>query len=249
MAAPPVVPIGFTGTREGYDANASIDKLGERGKTMFAWLAYLRAGFGAIEGHHGDCDGSDAKFHVQCRAMGIPRVVHPPINPKHRAFVDKTDAAYGLTKSNYTKVLPPGTYLDRDWDIVNVSKALLATPKTRAEEPGSGTWATINMARGARIWIIIVHADGTWEDEGPRPLWCGIRDDRLVPVNPDDGHRWDGDHCIVCGFDSTDALAFKGKNPTCQEWRSQPCTCKSGQSMMCSACASGFKPCKCWTCS
>ncbi len=249
MASPRVVtPIGFTGTREGYGH-------GDRGKAMFDWLVYLRAGYGAIEAHHGDCDGSDKAFHNQCRAMGIPRVIHPPINPKHRAFADRTDAAYGLTKSNYTIVLSPGAYLDRDQDIVNVGKVLLATPKGRAPEPGSGTWATINMARGARLWIILVYPDGSWQDEGPRPLWCGIRDERYI--EPDElGHRWDGDHCIVCGFDHTDAIGFGSKLPTCAEWRVDVelnairegnCNCLTGRAMICRRCSDG-ETCECDPC-
>lgn len=219
--------IGFTGNQLGYDAGASIAERGERGKTMFRWLVYLRHHYKTIIGHHGDCMGSDRDFHNQCRGLGIPRILHPPYNESKRAFAHKSDGLlYTITAANTSMILAPGPYLDRNHAIVDSTALLLATPRGRAEEQRSGTWATVRYARAARKWIIIVYPDGTWQDEGPRPAWCMIKDGRFIA--PDElGHRWDGDTCIACGFDATDANAWHDdmpntQIPTCREWRALP---------------------------
>lgn len=245
-----VTPIGFTGTEEGYNCGADLEHQGERGRTMFQWLVYLRAKLGRIEVHHGDCIGSDRDVHGQCLALGIPRVLHPPVNPSKRAFAHKIDGVgFTINASNTSMVLDPEPYLDRDWVIVDRTVILLATPKGRAEEIRSGTWATIRHARAAKRWIIIVYPDGTWQDEGPRPSWCLIPDEKLI--EPDDlGHRWDGDWCIGCGFDATDAMAYGSKHPfpTCEEWRGTACLCRTGGAMICKACSDGEPPCQCRSC-
>lgn len=244
-----VTAIGFTGTQEGYNGGASLEDQGERGRTMFAWLAYLRARLKLIEVHHGDCVGSDLDCHEQCRAMGIPRVLHPPVNPALRAFAHKRDGVgYTISAANTSTVLDPEPYLDRDWVIVDRTQILLAAPKGKAEEQRSGTWATIRHARAAKRWIIIVYPDGTWKDEGQRPGWCTIEDDRYIV--PDDlGHRWDGDTCINCGFDATDAMGFGDQPlPRCEAWSMAACLCKTGGAMICKACADGDPPCQCRAC-
>lgn len=160
-----MTPIGFTGTQLGYHAPDDSER--QRGKTMFCWLVYLRERLGPIEGHHGDCDGSDKQFHGQCRALGIPRVIHPPTNEYKRAFAHRTDNGC-IAK---TTILDPLPFLERNRVIVDVSWMLLTTPATRAEEMRSGTWSTIRYARQARRWIVKIWPDGSWNDEGPRPEW------------------------------------------------------------------------------
>lgn len=210
--------IGFTGNQIGYDAGAEIGCLGERGRTMYYWLSYLRVHYRHVIGHHGDCIGSDLRFHQQCRSMRIPRIIHPPDNDSKRAFAHLSDGVdYTLSAQNTSVVLPPEPYIERNHAIVDQTVMLLATPKTRAEERRSGTWATIRYARQALRWIVIVWPDGTWSDEGPRPAWFDL-------------HQWDGDTCVRCGFDAVDAMAYRefreaGSDelkvpplPTCREW-------------------------------
>lgn len=204
-----ITDIGYSGSREGYQ--------GEQGRTMFTWLQYLRQKFKHIVGHHGDCKGGDLDFHKQCRAMGIPRTIHPPAADILRAFADRTDK--DLSKNNWTKVLPVKPYLDRNDDIAEMTSILVATPYNEGED-NSGTWSTIRRALDKRKWVIIIHRD-SWEDRGPRPAWCGIPDGRFTPDNI--GHLWDGDYCVQCGFDVTDAQAFGSEPwPSCDQWKAEP---------------------------
>lgn len=179
--------------------------------------------------------------------MGINRVLHPPYNSALRAFCHQTDG-FSYSILSMSTVLEPQPYLDRNGDVVGASAIFLAAPKGKAEELESGTWSTIRKAKLAKLWVILVYPDGTWEDFGPRPAWCGIRDDRYIA--PDEqGHRWDGDHCIQCGFDYVDAQGFgKGPIPTCAEWgKPAACLCRTGGAMICESCSDGEK-CQCRAC-
>jgi hypothetical protein len=213
--------IGFTGNQIGYDSGQPILEWGRRKTTIAMWLEYLRAKLKSLVAHHGDCEGSDAAFHKQCLKLRIPRVIHPPDRTGKRAMIHQIDELDGkLPPDNYTSLLPMEPYLDRNRAIVDTTALMIAAPRGRAEELRSGTWSTIRYARQARRWIIIVWPDGSWDDEGPRPAWCRIPDGRFEP--DEYGHLWDGDHCVQCGFDATDALAWTSTMPDlpkCQEWR------------------------------
>jgi len=116
-----------------------------------------------IEFHHGDCIGADAEAHDIVQACNtlfhetkIPKtknqnqifpqiaiIVHPPINPKARAF------------KNGDIILPEKEYIKRNHDIVNVCDILIAVPSGYTEKSRSGTWATIRYAiqQGVPVWI------------------------------------------------------------------------------------------------
>jgi hypothetical protein len=126
------VKIGFTGTREGM-SQAQKDAL---------HLALV----GATEFHHGDCIGADAEADVIARCVGVHVVIHPPSDPKLRAFCYQPGDGIWATDS----------YLNRDWDIVRVTDCLIAAPLTESETPRSGTWATVRMAREADRPIAIL---------------------------------------------------------------------------------------------
>ena len=159
-----MTPIGFTGTRLGYDAGAAVGFRGERAKTMFTWLCYLRQRFGSIEAHHGDCIGSDDDFHKQCRALGIPRVIHPPDNDSKRAFCHMREP--GLSKANYTRVLEPAPYMERNQTIVEATALLLATPESAAPGAWSGSMSTVRYAQKVGRWVVLVGPDGSWDELG-----------------------------------------------------------------------------------
>jgi len=67
--------------------------------------------------------------------LGFKIVIHPPKNPKQRAFC----------KGHETR--EEKEYLVRDHDIVDECDLLIVVPKTRKEELRSGTWATVRYAR------------------------------------------------------------------------------------------------------
>jgi hypothetical protein len=131
--------LGFTGTRHGMTVQQ---------KARLAKLLW-----GVAELHHGMCVGSDAECHKIARSLGgIWIVGHPPINKKlYAANLDVDE----LRESK--------DYLPRDWDIVQESEELIATPRTLQEFPRSGTWTTIGYGVKARKWVRIIYPDGKEE--------------------------------------------------------------------------------------
>lgn len=129
--------VGFTGTRNGmtYEQKVKV-------KEFIADNA-----FQIDEVHHGDCIGADADFHTICYQFGIKIVIHPPTNPKNRA--------YCTSPFIYEKK----EYLVRNCDIVDSSTVLIATPKTLHEEQRAGTWHAIRYARG-RIPVNVFYNNG-----------------------------------------------------------------------------------------
>lgn len=113
--------VGFTGTRNGMSEQQKAD--------IKEWLESSAPS----EAHHGDCVGADAEFHEICEELGISIVIHPPSDPKLRAF------CFAL----YNK--PEKPYLDRNRDIVDAVDVMLATPASVKKSRG-GTWYTINYS-------------------------------------------------------------------------------------------------------
>jgi hypothetical protein len=131
---------GFTGTRHGMTP-AQITEVGELLRKLTPECA-----------RHGDCGGADAQFHDLCIARFIPVVLHPPHDPRHRAFC----AGAIQTKT-------PLGYLERDRRIVDGSDVLIATPREDIEPPprrGQGTWYTVRYSRRAGVARYIVWPSG-----------------------------------------------------------------------------------------
>lgn len=139
--------LGFTGTRHSLtnSQHAAIQRL----------LPTLRPD----EAHHGDCVGADEAFHRICRTLAIPVVIHPPKEPKLRAWCDST------------LMRPAAPYLSRNRQIVKDTQALIAAPKETAEpEPaqGQGTWSTVRYARRSGTPVYLIWPDGRVERQGHR---------------------------------------------------------------------------------
>lgn len=126
--------VGFTGTRKGMSSRQKEE--------LFDLLQS-----GTIF-HHGDCVGADAEAHATARALGCPVVVHPPTDPKARAFCNGDDVT----------ILDPLPYLARNREIVKSVELLIAAPKEDPEHPclRSGTWATIRAAQRLGVPVIIL---------------------------------------------------------------------------------------------
>jgi hypothetical protein len=116
--------IGFTGTQ-------SIITIGQ-----FDQLCSLLQQLNPTQAHHGDCVGADHIFHGVCLELGIPIVLHPPINESKRAFCEDS-----------SEIWEPKEYLVRNHDIVDCSDALITCPYTDKEQQRSGTWATWRYAK------------------------------------------------------------------------------------------------------
>jgi len=135
--------LGFTGTRrEGFPTINQIAAV----NTLITLVIHPQ------NVHHGDCIGSDEWFHQAMKHSSRKRVpivhVHPPDNPRYRAFRD-TDVSY-----------EPKPYMMRNQDIVDAVSILIATPDG-LEEMRSGTWATIRRARKKGIPIYIIYPNGS----------------------------------------------------------------------------------------
>lgn len=135
-----VIDIGFTGTQRGM-TQEQADKVAE--------LLVQASEKYSVTGHHGDCIGADHDFHKMLRLQGHRVWLHPPDNPDKRAFCDYDDLSAEIP------------YLDRNKEIVNSSKTLIATPGEHDEIVRSGTWSTIRYARDNDKPRVIVYPDGT----------------------------------------------------------------------------------------
>lgn len=131
--------IGFTGTREG---------MTDRQRTAFKALLIGHAG----PFHHGDCVGADEQAAGLARDAGLRIIGHPPTDGRLRAHYPSDE--------NFD----PRPYLDRNRDIVDASRVVIAAPKEMAEAAKGGTWATIRYARkrGVALWVVL--PDGTVRD-------------------------------------------------------------------------------------
>lgn len=130
--------IGFTGTRHGMTD--------PQRRTVHAVLnLYFVAD---AQFHHGDCLGSDAQAHFIARHLNYQIRIHPPTDPKFRAY-----CCAGV-------ILAPKDNITRNHDIVDMTRILVATPRSATEEMRSGTWATIRYARTKHRKIIIITPNG-----------------------------------------------------------------------------------------
>ena len=132
--------VGFTGTQQGM-TKAQKDKVDDLLKDYY-WVG--------LEFHHGDCIGADAESAFIARNIGFRIASHPPLYDGKRAFC------------NYDVVYPEKPYLDRNHDIVDSVRIVIATPKEFKEVLRSGTWATIRYAKRKKF-LEIVFPDGTVE--------------------------------------------------------------------------------------
>lgn len=127
--------IGFTGSREGMTH--------EQACTVSALLS------GAIQVHHGDCVGADADMHALALLADVPIVLHPPTDPKARAFCKGAAMSW-----------PEAPYITRNHQIVDACDILIAAPAQTNEVLRSGTWATVRYARKRGIPVKVIGPDG-----------------------------------------------------------------------------------------
>lgn len=159
------IVIGFTGPREGLtdEQRAALQLVLE---TSMAVHDIYTVGETpeAPAFHHGDCVGADAQAHEIARAVGWVIIIHPPENDSQRAFC-------GLMGEEVELMRKPLPYLERNKQIVEHSKLLIACPGTMEELLRSGTWSTVRYARDRRRqWrnqyrILVIWPNGTviWE--------------------------------------------------------------------------------------
>lgn len=129
--------LGFTGTKRG------MTEVQKRVVSGFVQL------FQPVQAHHGDCVGADSDFHDIIRDI-VPNcliVVHPPTEPRNRAYRDGD------------RIRGPLPFMVRDDNIIRESTLMISTPEGD-EHLHSGTWATIRHTRNFNKGLIIVWPDG-----------------------------------------------------------------------------------------
>lgn len=136
-----VMKIGFTGTQRGMTLSQMA--------TFKNFIIELNPESFA----HGDCIGADSQSHKIVYELGIPIIIHPPINPNKRAF---------CAVNSLGKILPTKDYLARNKDIVNGVDTLIATPGEDSEVLRSGTWSTIRYCKKKEKKVIIIIPNGLY---------------------------------------------------------------------------------------
>lgn len=142
------LPGGFTGTQKGITT------------PQREALITTIINSGVTELHHGACIGADEAAHhafLEIYPYGQV-VVHPPSNTSKQS----TNLGGGV----YITYRTPAPYLERNHNIVNETKLLIACPNG-PEELRSGTWATVRYARKLNRLIYLVMPDGTVLIEWP----------------------------------------------------------------------------------
>jgi hypothetical protein len=132
-----VMNLGFSGSRHGMSEYQEL--------CCRMLLAWAKTNWGDLIVRHGDCVGSDAKFHAMALSQGCTIYIHPSNLPYYQAGC----------KGWYWRGTPKPP-LERNRDIVDHSAMLLATPRETSEVLRSGTWATIRYARKIERPLLVV---------------------------------------------------------------------------------------------
>ena len=132
--------LGFTGTHYVFEDACRTELL----KTCLQ--KYQSHGYGVF--HHGDCVGSDSLAHIIALDLGYRVVIHPPQDPKLRAYSSPEP-------TNDISILEPRPYLERNRAIVDSVEQMIAVPRAISRVHGkvevprgtrSGTWYTVRYA-------------------------------------------------------------------------------------------------------
>lgn len=150
-----IMGLGFTGTQKGMtpEQTKSLEE-------EFARIINFRH---EVCLHHGDCVGADEQahklFHDLAVRMQFPCkvVVHPPLDPKKRAWTNK-NLRLAQVPTSYR---PTYAYMIRNAHIVSETELLIAAPQTSIEVQRSGTWSTVRKALNSGKPVTIIWPDGT----------------------------------------------------------------------------------------
>lgn len=140
--------IGFSGSRHGPFPRQKITFQ----RTLFGLIKIAQTVEPRDEPllfRHGDCLGWDDVAHDIAAEVGFSIIVHPPINPKLRAFKPSLIP------------MPPKDYLPRNRDIVDGSERMIICPDTPEYKIKSGSWYTWKYAIARGIDTLLIQPDGT----------------------------------------------------------------------------------------
>lgn len=116
--------------------------------------------------HHGDCVGVDEAAHYMALRANVGYIyIHPPKNPKYRAFCSWPSVDSSI--STVVESLPEREYLQRNREIISNVEMLLAVPHNTEYRERSGTWYTVRYAVlgiGWHLPVWVILPDGTVRD-------------------------------------------------------------------------------------
>lgn len=130
--------LGMTATRKGFT------------NEQYVWMGKQIAA--ADELHHGACIGGDEAGHHIARSLGVPIVVHPPLDEKLMMEFDDWDYENCVW-------FPAAQYHQRNREIIGATDYLAAGPDSK-RRPHSGTWYTIDYAEQVGKPVLICYPDG-----------------------------------------------------------------------------------------
>jgi hypothetical protein len=133
------IHVGFTGTRDGMTTE-QFTKVAQKIEDFKEFYIDDNVRKGALSFHHGDGTGADFQAHGIAKNLNYNIIIHPPENDKARAFCVGD------------MILPELPYIERNHNIVEMSKYMLGVPKEDVEQLRGGTWATIRYARKNEIF-------------------------------------------------------------------------------------------------
>lgn len=142
-----MIHVGFTGTQRGM-----TDAQGERVLELLHHRSFYA--------HHGCCIGSDQQFDLIARScMGLRGFVFHPCDLPLKQFAFRRD----ILRDAVRPVKKP---LVRNWDIVEESGMMVATPGEMVPQIRSGTWATVRAALREGKPLAIVFPNGAIAYDG-----------------------------------------------------------------------------------
>jgi hypothetical protein len=99
----------------------------------------------------------DAEAHEVAWLLGYQIVVHPPVNLKHRAWVEQSD----FWEPSSDVVLPEQEYLVRNHAIVETVEHLIVVPAgPERDSPRSGSWWTYRAALRMGVPVTLIMPPG-----------------------------------------------------------------------------------------
>lgn len=130
-----------------------------RGGTPYqiAAVGWLWSRYGITKLHNGDAIGVDAQLYHLAKAFRAKVELHPPTNPKYRAFCGLLDCVVTDTEAIWW---PEKPFKVRDRDMVNESEVVVSVQWKAKELETGGTRYTTDYARERKLPLALVWPNG-----------------------------------------------------------------------------------------
>ena len=131
-------------------------------RLQLASVGWLWSRYEIEQLHDGDCVGVDAQLFDLGMLFCVERfVIHPPTNPKNRAY----RGLRSLAEKAVSCIRREKPYFVRDRDVVDESEVIVACPNNTLDESDwanakGGTWYTINytLSKNKPLAVVWPHS-------------------------------------------------------------------------------------------